>query len=182
MAGGESRQTGRPLDRVANPPLRTQAHGESALSRARLVFRGATRRGDAAGLTPPCQGPSRGSGGEARRGLATPARTVSPESGDFGFRRLAADGGGAGDRRLVRLPRLAGDVGIGIDRTLGRSHQCGGGKPRFGGELAGAGGAALKSINPLAVLVAIVVGELGGEIAGLRDPCRRRTERPHGPS
>jgi len=62
-------------------------------------------------------------------GLATPARTVSPEGGDFGFRRLAADGGGPGDRRLVRLPRLSGDVGIGIDRTLGRSHQCGGGKP-----------------------------------------------------
>jgi hypothetical protein len=101
-------------------------------------------------------------------GLATPSRTVSPESGDFGFRRLAADGGWAGDRRLVRLPLVAGDVGVGIDRTLGRGHQCGGGKPRFGGDLAGAGGAALKPINPLAVLVAIVVGELGDEVAGLR--------------
>jgi hypothetical protein len=40
---------------------------------------------------------------------------------------------------------------------------------RFGAELAGAGGAALKTVNPLAVLVAIVVGELGGKIAGLRD-------------
>ena len=102
-------------------------------------------------------------------GLATPARTVSPKGGNFGFRRLAADGGWAGDRRLVRLPLVAGDVGVGIDRTLGRGHQCEGSKPRFGGELAGAGGAALKPVNPLAVLVAIVVVELGGEVAGLRD-------------
>ena len=77
-------------------------------------------------------------------GLATPARTVSPEGGDLGFRRLAANGGGAGDRRFVRLPLLAGDVGVGIDRTLGRGHQRVGGEPSFGSELAGAGGAALK--------------------------------------
>ena len=44
-----------------------------------------------------------------------------------------------------------------------------GGKARFGGELTGADGAALKTANPLAVLVAIVVGELGSEVAGLRD-------------
>src|SRR5207245_10270505 len=41
-------------------------------------------------------------------GLGTPARTVSPEGGDLGFRRLAADGGGAGARRLVWLLRRAG--------------------------------------------------------------------------
>ena len=68
-------------------------------------------------------------------GLATPVRTVSPEGGDLGFRRLAADGGWAGDRRRVRLPLLADDVGVSIDRTLGRGHQRVGGEARFGREL-----------------------------------------------
>src|SRR5260370_3891767 len=142
---GRSQRIGSPpicatLDRVANPTLRAQAHGENALSPARLVLRGRHCSGKAAGLTPACQGPSSGSGGAARRGLATPARTVSPEGGDLGFGRLAADGGGAGDRRLVWLPRLASDVGVGTDPPLPPGHQRAGAKPCFGGGLARAGG------------------------------------------
>src|SRR5271168_3950715 len=95
-------------------------------------------------------------------GLSAPARTASPEGGGLGFRRLAADGGGAGDRRFIGFPLVAGDVGVGIDCTLGRGHQGEGGEARFGGELTGAGGAALEPIDSLAVLVAVVVGKLGG--------------------
>src|SRR5882724_10499869 len=121
-----SRQTGSPpitamLNHLANPTLRARAHGENPLSPAKR------RRGGAVA--------------EQGGGLATPAPTVSLEGGDLGFGRLAADGGGTGDRRLVRFPLLAGDVGVGIDCTLGRRHQRIGGEARFGGELAGAGGA-----------------------------------------
>ena len=70
------------------------------------------------------------------------------------------------DGRLVGLPVLAGDVGVGVDGTLGGGHQGVGLQAHLGGELAGALGLALEAGDARAVLVAVVVLGRHGEVAG----------------
>src|SRR5271165_2636990 len=72
-------------------------------------------------------------------------------------------------RRLVGLPILAGDLGVGMYRAFGGGLQRVGGQAGLGREPAGAGGLGLEAVHAVAVLVAIVVGELAGEVPGLRD-------------
>ena len=54
-----------------------------------------------------------------------------------------------------------------LDRALCNGQQGVGGEACLTGE--GPGGLGIEAIDAVAVLVAVVVGELGGEVAGLRD-------------
>src|SRR5208337_5465086 len=81
---------------------------------------------------------------------------------------LAIDRSG-GMRRLVGLPVFASDLGVGMHRALGGGLQRVGGQAGLGREPAGAGSLRLEAVDAVAVLIAIVVGELAGEVASLRD-------------
>jgi hypothetical protein len=56
-----------------------------------------------------------------------------------------------------------------VHGPLGGGQQGEGCESCFGGELLGAGDFALEAIDAVAVLIAVLVGEAGGEVAGLRD-------------
>jgi hypothetical protein len=60
------------LDYLVDLILRTQAHGKNLLSPARLVFRGATGRGDAAELTPPLSRAVEGERWSGKAGVLRP--------------------------------------------------------------------------------------------------------------
>jgi hypothetical protein len=98
------------------------------------------------------------------------ARAGSLEDGEFGFGSAAIDAGGAAFAPHVRFPMLAGDVQVCFHRRLGRGHQGVGGQRGFGGELAEAGGAAFEALDTFPVFVAVVVGELRGQVAGVAHP------------
>ena len=69
-----------------------------------------------------------------------------------------------GERCLVGLPGLAGDVGVGRDRTFGGGQQGEGLQGHLGGEQAGALGLALEADRAVAVLVAVVVEQPAGQL------------------
>ncbi len=94
---------------------------------------------------------------------------LSAEGLHLGRCGLAADAAGGSARRLVRLPRLAGDLGVGMHGAGGGGKQSVGGEARRGGEASGTCGPGIEAEDALAVLVAIIVGEPGGEVAGLGD-------------
>ena len=75
----------------------------------------------------------------------------------------------AGARGFVGLPVLSGDLGVSVDGALRGSQQGKGGEARLGSEGAGAGGLGVEAVDAVAVLVAILVGEVGCEVAGLCD-------------
>src|SRR5208337_2754814 len=102
------------------------------------------------------------------RGPCDPRLSASAEGLQLGRGGLAADRSGR-MRPLVRLPILAGDLGVGMYRAFGGGLQRVGGQAGLGREPAGAGGLGLEAVHAVAVLVAIVVGELAGEVPGLRD-------------
>ena len=85
--------------------------------------------------------------------MRPPLRCLTP-GGHLLGRGLA--GGAAAGRGggLVGLPGLAGDVGVGVDGSLGGGHESVGLQAHLGGELAGAFGLALEPGDPGAVLVA----------------------------
>src|SRR5208337_2343257 len=102
------------------------------------------------------------------RGPCDPRLSALAEGLQLGRGGLAADRSG-GMRRLVGLPVFAGDLGVGMHRAFGGGLQRVGSQAGLGGEPTGAGSLRLEAVDAVAVLVAIVVGELAGEVAGLRD-------------
>src|SRR5271166_4774345 len=102
------------------------------------------------------------------RGPCDPRLSASAEGLQLGRGGLAVERSG-GRRPLVGLPVFAGDLGVGMYRAFGGGLQRVGGQTGLGREPAGAGGLRLEAVHAVAVLVAIVVGELAGEVASLRD-------------
>ena len=112
----------------------------------------------AADLAPPARAEPRPAplpGGRSGRHL---------EGGHLDGGGLARNAGSGRRRGLVGFPVLTGDVGVGCDRTLGRGQQGEGLQRHLGGEQAGALGLALEAGRTVAVLVAVVVEQLAGEL------------------
>lgn len=82
---------------------------------------------------------------------------------------LAADAAGRCDGRLVGLPFLAGDLGIGMHGAGGGGEQGVGREARRGGEASGTCSSGVEPDGSFGVLVAIIVGEPGRDVAGLGD-------------
>lgn len=57
-------------------------------------------------------------------------------------------------------------MGVSGNGALGRGHEGVGCQPGLGGEATGAGGLGLEAVDGVTVLLAIIVGEGRGEIAG----------------
>src|SRR5271154_2969875 len=100
---------------------------------------------------------------------AAPACLVLPERVQLGGCGLAADIAGGDAGAFVGLPFVAGDRSVGMDGALCGSQQGIGSEARLGREGAGAGGLGVETVDAVTVLVAILVGELGCEVAGLGD-------------
>lgn len=70
---------------------------------------------------------------------------------------------------FIGLPGFAGDVFVGRDRTFGRHAKHVGLQAHVGGKFALALRPAVEADRAVEILVAIAVGELGGEVARLGD-------------
>ena len=92
---------------------------------------------------------------------------LAVEGADLGGDGLAADGAARGLAAFVGFPVLSADVGVGVDGPVSGGKQGVSLQADDGGELAGALGAVLQAVDAVAVLVAVLVGDGAGGVAGL---------------
>ena len=104
-----------------------------------------------------------------RRGPEGPRPRSAREGGHLSGCGLPADARAGRLRRFVGLPVLAGDVRVGGNSALGRSQKGECLETHLGSEEACPGGLVLETGGTAAVFITVVVGEAGGDIAGLRD-------------
>src|ERR1700748_844586 len=103
-----------------------------------------------------------------RSGGRSPASASAFKGAHLGGRADAADVRDLA-RDLVGLPFIAGEVRVGGDGALGGGQESMRLETHLGGEDAGAFRPALEAAYAIAVFVAVLIGDLHGEVAGLGD-------------